>query len=41
MQLAQMGNTSQLMQIAKNLCNQKGINFDKEFTAFKNKLGVK
>ena len=41
MQLAQMGNSSQLMQIAKNLSNQKGVIFDKEFTAFKNKIGVK
>ena len=41
MQLAQMGNSSQLIQIAKNLSNQKGVNFDKEFTAFKNKIGVK
>lgn len=39
MQLMQMGNTAQLEQIARNLSKQKGVDFDKEFTAFKNKMG--
>lgn len=33
--LAENNKTQEIEQIARNICNQKGIDFDKEFTAFK------
>lgn len=39
--LAQQGNGTQIEEIARNFCKQKGVDFDQEFTAFKNFLGVK
>lgn len=33
--LAQNGNTTALEMIARNLAQQKGLNFDKEFSNFK------
>lgn len=38
--LAQAGRTQDIEQIARNMCAQRGIDFDKEFTAFKQKLGL-
>ena len=38
--LAQAGNTADIEKIARNICAQKGIDFDKEFTAFKKNLGL-
>lgn len=35
-QMAQNGNTAGLQQIARNLAQQRGINFDTEFNNFKN-----
>lgn len=39
--LAQNNQTAQIEQIARNICNQRGIDFDKEFNSFKNFLGIK
>ena len=39
--LAKNGQTKEIEQIARNLSNQQGIDFDKEFAAFCQMLGVK
>ena len=39
MNLAQNGNTAALQNLARNLAQQKGLNFDEEFARFKNSLG--
>ena len=39
--LAQQGNTVEMEKIARNLCQQRGIDFDSEFKAFKEQLGFK
>lgn len=39
--LAQQGNRVQIEEIARNYCKQQGVDFDKEFGAFKQMLGVK
>ena len=36
--LAQSGNTRALQQIARNLASQRGLDFDTEFSNFKNSL---
>ncbi len=36
--LAQNGNTSELENLARNLAAQRGLDFDKEFSNFKNQL---
>ena len=41
LQMAQNGNTSGIEQIARNICAQKGLDFDKEFNFFKQQLGIK
>lgn len=38
MKLAQNGNTSALEMIARNLAQQRGLDFDTEFAEFKNYL---
>ena len=38
--LAQANNTQDIEKIARNICQQRGIDFDKEFTAFKQSLGL-
>lgn len=38
MKLAQNGNTSALEMIARNLAQQRGLDFDTEFAKFKNYL---
>lgn len=38
--LAQSGNTADIEKIARNICAQRGVDFDKEFTAFKQSLGL-
>lgn len=38
MNLAQGGNTSALQQLARNLAVQRGLDFDKQFTNFRNQL---
>ena len=39
--LAQQGNGAQIEEIARNICKQQGVDFDKEFGAFKQLLGIK
>lgn len=39
--LAQGDDTAAIEQIARNICKQQGKDFDKEFNAFKNALGLK
>ena len=39
--LAKQGNTAQIEQIARNLCAQRGVDFDREFSSFKQQLGIK
>lgn len=41
LQMAQNGNTSGIEQIARNICAQRGLDFDKEFNSFKQQLGIK
>lgn len=38
--LAKDGNTEDIEQIARNLSKERGIDFDKEFNAFKKSLGL-
>lgn len=40
MALAQKGDGAGIEMIARNLCQQRGLDFDKEFTNFKNNLGL-
>ena len=39
--LAKQGNTAQIEQIARNICAQRGMDFDREFNSFKQQLGIK
>ena len=39
--LAKNNNTQAIEQIARNICKSRNIDFDKEFSAFKQMLGVK
>ena len=39
--LAQEGNTLEIERIARNLARERGIDYDKEFPAFVQKLGLK
>lgn len=41
LQLMQAGKYGDIESIARNLAKEKGIDFDKEFSAFKQQLGVK
>ena len=36
--MAQRGDNTGVENFARNICNQKGINFDSEFNKFKNSL---
>lgn len=38
--LVQQGNTADIEKIARNICAQRGVDFDKEFTAFRQSLGL-
>ena len=38
--LAREGNTKEIEKIARNLAAQQGIDFDKEFNAFRKQLGL-
>ena len=40
LKLAQSHDTAQLEKIARNMCTERGVDFDKEFTAFKQSLGL-
>lgn len=39
--LAKGNQTQELEKIARNIANEKGIDFDKEFEAFRKMLGIK
>ena len=39
--LAKQNKTAEIEQIARNLARERGIDYDKEFNAFKQKLGLK
>lgn len=38
--LARSQDGAAIEQLARNLCQQRGVDFDKEFTAFKQNLGL-
>ena len=40
LKLAQSHNAQDIEKIARNICAQKGLDFDSEFTAFKQNLGL-
>lgn len=40
MQLAKNGNEAGIEQIARNMCQQRGLDFDKEFASFKSMMGL-
>ncbi len=40
LQMAQQNDGKGIEQIARNLCQQRGLDFDKEFAAFKQQLGL-
>ena len=40
LKLAQNNDGKGIEQIARNLCSQRGLDFDKEFAAFKQQLGL-
>ncbi len=40
LKLAQNNDGKGIEQIARNLCAQRGLDFDKEFAAFKQQLGL-
>lgn len=39
--LAKQNKTKEIEQIARNICQQHGIDFDKEFASFKQSIGYK
>ena len=41
LRLVKEGNGTEIEKIVRNICDQKGIDFDKEFNAFKKNLGLK
>lgn len=41
LQLVKENRTSEIEQIARNICAEKGIDFDKEFASFKQSLGYR
>lgn len=40
LKLAQAQDAQSIEKIARNMCAQKGLDFDKEFTAFRKSLGL-
>lgn len=38
--LAQQGNTAEIEAIVRNMCQEKGIDFEKEFASFKQNFGL-
>lgn len=40
LQMAQNNDGKGIEQVARNLCAQRGLDFDKEFAAFKQQLGL-
>ena len=41
LEFLQQQNTQDIEKIVRNICAQRGVDFDKEFTAFKQSLGIK
>lgn len=41
LQLVKDNKTSEIEKIARNICEQNGIDFDKEFSSFKQSLGYR
>ena len=41
LQLVKQNKTAEIEKIARNICEQNGIDFDKEFASFKQSLGYK
>ena len=41
LQLVKENKTSEIEKIARNICEQNGLDFDKEFSSFKQSLGYK
>lgn len=39
--LAQANNTQAIEQIVRNMCQQKGIDYDEQFKLFKQQLGIR
>lgn len=40
LKLAQNGQTAEIEKIARNLCKERGVDFDQEFNNFRRMLGV-
>lgn len=40
LKMAQNGDKQGIEQFARNICQQKGVDFDKEFSNFKSKIGM-
>ena len=40
LQLAQQGQTAEIEKIARNICKEKGVDFDQEFNNFPKNLGL-
>lgn len=38
--LAKQNRTQDIEKIARNMCEQRGLDFDQEFAAFKQKIGI-
>ena len=41
LKLAKEGKTAEIEQVARNICASQGVDYDKEFSAFTEKLGIK
>ena len=41
LELARQNKTADIEQIARNICAQNGVDFDKEFSSFKQSIGYK
>ena len=41
LQLAKEDKTAEIEQVARNICASQGVDYDKEFSAFTEKLGIK
>lgn len=39
--MMQTNNTAGIEQVARNLCSQRGLDYDKEFAQFKRNIGLK
>ena len=39
--LAEQGKTNEIEQVVRNVFKERGLDFDKEFTSFKQSLGIK